>query len=576
MKYLVALVLLLSSGVLRAQLEIAPDTVLYSARTGGAIDTFDVWRNNLPSTFDGGRQLSGSGAFSVDQLFTDMTSYRLNPQLNTGTLRYSSLPYLGFAYSFGSQGTQMLHLRYTQAFSPKLLLNLDYDRTTGSGFLRSSSFSGDFVRLQLQRMGQRYSFRLGGRFQSYETSHPDGITTDTLLNTFGLEFTPVLRSASSTMKMAGVNLQNFLNFTSDSLNHFGLVSKHNYTILHREYYESALDTLPGYTMFNDSVSQTQDLWNQPSISNGAGIYFLNRTTNFYLDATIQHRYWNSWDRRDLRDTNEVDLMSELSFKWKGVQLKNHLRFNIAGGFNGWEEKAQVSYGSQKLKVAGSLLLSSLPADPLQRFYYGNNYDYELNTINRQVWLKVGGKAEYAVNDSILSFGVQAAHFSIPSSYVFNGSSWELSDSLGSASSIGFYGHLGWKFLHWRPKVVLSTDRNGYLPTFQAYSRLYVKGRLFEAKRLQVVAGVDVAYYNAHSVRSYIPSMDAFYWNAIGGTNPGLLNLHAFVSMGIEQFRFYARFENIGYFWNDKTILEAQGYPIAGTRVRVGITWEFFN
>jgi len=56
----------------------------------------------------------------------------------------------------------------------------------------------------------------------------------------------------------------------------------------------------------------------------------------------------------------------------------------------------------------------------------------------------------------------------------------------------------------------------------------------------------------------------------------MVNLHFFASLGIDQFRFYARFENIGYFWNDRSILEAIGYPIAGTRVRVGITWDFFN
>lgn len=574
------LILAISLGA-NAQLELVPDTILFSQRTGGAQDTFDISNNPLPSVFDGGRNLSSQQALSANQLFSDITGYRLNQFTRQEPLRYSSLPHLGFAYSFGSQGTQFLHLRYTQAFNYGFKLNLDYDRSTGAGFLRNTEFTSDNVRLRIQRVGQRYSMKFAGSFQSYRFSHAGGVTTDTATNVdvligLGLEFVPVRRDASSETKMASLEYQNFLNFTSDSLNHFGLVTKHQFQIINRRFFETiGGEAFSDYTQFNYDSVQTQDSWNNPSLANGAGVYFSNKTTGFYLDGVIEHRYWNSWDVRDLRDTSEIDLKSELRFKWKGVSLKNSLRFNLIGGFNGWENRTVAKYDKDRLKIFANALFSSLPADPIQRFYYGNNYDYELSTVNRQVWLNVGGKASYQVKDSVFALEAKANFFSLPSVYVFNGTDWSLSDSLGTASSLQVGGHLAWKFLHWRPSVVFSADRNNYLPTLQAYSRLYVKGRLFKAKKLAAVIGIDAFFNNGFQVRSYIPSMDAFEWGA-GVSNPGMVNLHFFASLGISQFRFYARFENIGYFWNDKTIVESVGYPIAGTRVRVGITWDFFN
>lgn len=586
MKLRVLFFLILLSASAHAQLELVPDTILFTKRSGGLQDTFDIANNPLPTSFDGGRNLTGMYSLSADQLFSDLTRYRLNPLTGQSRLRYTSLPHLGFAYTFGSQGTQFLHLRYTQSFNYGFKFNLDYDRATGAGFLRNTNFSSDNVRMRIQRDGQRYSMTASGSFQAYRISHAGGITQDTAslapgveldaLIALGLEFVPVRRDATSETKMGTAEIQNFINFTEDSLNHLGLVSKHAFQILNRKYFETAGgEAYSDYALFDYDSSRTQDSWNNPSIANGAGVYFLNKTTGFYLDGVLQHRYWNSWDVRDLRDTSEIDLRSELRFQWKGVSLRNSLRFNIVGGFNGWENRSAARYAKNRLSISASALFSSLPADPIQRFYYGNHYDYSLSTVNRQVWLKIGGKASYTIIDSVFALEAKAVLFSLPSVYTFDGAEWSLNDTLGTANSIQFGTHLAWRFLHWRPTVVLSTDRNNYLPTLQGYSRLYLKGKLFKAKKLATTLGFDVSYHNRFRTRAYIPSMDAFYWGA-GDSNPGMVNMHFFASMSIQQIRFYLRYENIGYFWNDRSISEALGYPIAGTRIRIGVSWDFFN
>jgi hypothetical protein len=71
------------------------------------------------------------------------------------------------------------------------------------------------------------------------------------------------------------------------------------------------------------------------------------------------------------------------------------------------------------------------------------------------------------------------------------------------------------------------------------------------------------------------SYNMFFAPGENQTN-SLLNLHAFATFGIEEFRFYVRYENIGYFWSDRRTNEQFGFPISSTRLRVGLTWDFFN
>lgn len=564
-----------------AQLELAPDTVYFSERIGGSFETFDRTLGTLPSTFDGGVAHTGIDGLSVQRLFYDMSNGRLQMPVSYEKLRYSSIPHLGFAYSFGSQATQFLKMNYAQAFSSKLIFNMNYDRTTGSGFVRNARFTQDNVRIQLQRKAKRYSFYLKGSFLSDTLRHSGGLATDTLVQAFGLEFSPVNKNAASLTRRGHIGLQNFINFGRDSINQFGLITKHDYEINHREFVEALVSgdtssTIPGYSMFNYDSLRTEDTWNNPSIRNAAGLYFLNETSNLYVDGVVAHKYWNSRDKRDLRDTSEISIASELRMQWGSVLLSNSMELNLIGGFNGWYENASVGYETDKLKVSGSLKLTSLPANAIQRFYFGNNYEYTLATVNRQVTTSLGGDASYKKSDSTWSVGASGRYFTLTSVYTFDGSSWQLNDSLGSAVSLNVTGKLHLGPLVAIPELVFAADKYGYLPNFQGNMRLELNGRLFKAKRLQAMIGLDLNYTTPFKARTYIASMDTYDWSGAGLRTPNMFNAHVFAAMGIEQFRFYFRFENLGYFWNDRTIQEMNGYPIAGTRIRVGITWDFFN
>lgn len=565
------------------QIDLSPDTILYAQKTGGTIDSFDISNADLPTTFDGGRSILSLYGLSTFSFYEDFTSRKYQKFSTFDPLQYSALPHLGFAYSFGGQGSQFVRLDYSQVYSEKLIFNLKYDRNSGNGFIQNASFTENNVRAQLQRNARRYSFQLKTSFQSFQMSHSGGVVddpeTDVIIDTFGLEFAPVNKvAASSTTKMGSIYLKNYFNFSPDSLNHFGVTTAHHYTITSREYLES--DYLPGiYGTINIDSLTTRDQFNWARIRNAGGAYYLNKKTQFYLDALIEHGYWNFQNLSRNIDTNEISFVTNARIKIKDFVLNNTARLNLMGAFNEWSEEARFKYSNGKIKASGGFTLKNQAPEPFQRSYFANNFNYKLASIENQILMRTGGGLKWDVNDSVLNVGLSGDFTSLSSVYVFNDNVWSDTDNssytfasiqVNARVTIGKFGI--------QPKVIYTTATHNYLPAFQFYSRIFLKGHLFKAKKLEFVVGVDASYITKFNNRVYIPAVDAFNMNNAPGTSQtnAMFNLHAFASFGIEEFRFFVRYENIGYFWNSRTNEELSGYPISTTRMRIGLTWDFFN
>jgi len=580
MRNILFLILLFTNTLVTGQIEYDPDTLTYNERIGGTIDSIDIRNADLPTTFDGGRSISSPIGRSTLNFYQNLTSRTFQRFSSFDKIKFSALPHFGFAYSFGGQSAQFIRLRYSQVFNEHLILNVNYDRNSGTGAFRSNTFQRDDLTVQLQREALRYSFQLKGSYQARSMDHSGGMLIDsTLIEDLGLEFTPVLKGdASSKVKLGTVGLKNYINITGDSSNHFGLTTSHNYAIVNRVYLESDTDSLHLIypNVFIDSIT-TRDQFNWASISNAGGVYFSNIKSRFYIDGLIEHTYWGFQNLGKYTDTNEINLVSNARIRVKDFELRNKFNFNIVGAYNQWGEDVRLVYKRPRFKLSGGLTVQNIAPDPLQRKYFANNYQYALPTIENQFWLRTGGKVLWNIKDSSLTIGAGADFTNLSSTYLFDGETWR-SDSLGdfSFASVGVKATVSFGILNIHPSIVYTADAHGYLPEVQVYTRLFLKARLFKAKKLEALIGVDGSYISSFNHQIYNPAMDLMDWYSAPGNTKPLTNLHFFTTLGIDEFRFYVRYENIGYFWNDKTSQEISGYPIAGTRVRIGLTWDFFN
>ncbi len=576
MKLVITFLLLIIQVFSFGQLMQEVDTLNFYERMNGDLDSIDISGADIATTFDGGISILSPTGLSSQRLFEQYITPIFMSKQSWDKMSFSALPHLGFSYSFGSQSSQFLNARYEQSFSDSLILNIDYKRSSGFGVLRNGGFNRDNVSAQFYRLGKVYSFTLKGRYVSNKINHPGGITTDSLIEDFGLEFTPVYKNnAASQNKQGLVEWDNYFDFNPDSSRSFGMITKHQYEIKNRIYTEedSLYNLYP--SIFIDSLS-TRDQYNLAAIRNGAGVYWMSE--GFYIDAVVDYNYWEYHNLENHKFRNELSIHSDASFNLNKFYLENDFYFNLLGAFNEFYNRLNAKVSLNKLIIGGEFTYEKLAPTPFQRFYRANNTQYEMNEgdIKLQQWTKGGIDAVYTLN-SKMKFSVFTSVFSLSSVYLFDGVQWNLDNNNQIISSVGILSEMKLGALNIHPRFVYSSDQENFLPKIQASSRIFLQGKLFKAKKLEIAGGVDVIYTSSFTNRTYNSLIDTYDFYSVSGDNfTDMINMNAFINLGISEFRFFLRFENIGYFWTPQNLTVVNGYPIAGTRLRIGLTWDFFN
>lgn len=575
MKLLASFLFIVISQLSFGQVFYNIDTLYYADRIDGSIDSIDVNSGDLPSTFDGGIVTYSSGGVLASILYKTIIQPNFQRLHKFSTIEYSSLPHLGFAYSFGAQGTQFIHAKYNHAFTDKLMLDVDYKKSSGGGVIRESDFNLNDLGLQLIRSGKHYSTCLKGGFILNTVSHSGGILSiDSTIQQFGLEFSTVQKgSADSKNKNGQIQWENYFNFLQDSIKQLGFKSFHKYTIQNRVYTEYS-DTLSQlYSIININSDSTRDQSNLASITNGAGVYFASK--HLSIDGVLDYRYWNFQNLGNHSDTTEIGVRSNIRFFAKELKINNYLHFNLIGAANEFENQIAASYRFKKMNFSVNYFIESKTQSPLQRNYFSNNTSYS-NTLSKQTSMGINTLLDVDILAQKYSVGFLGGFTTVSNPFLYNGSNWR-NDSIDfNLAYLGVKGAIKFGPLHINPKFIYSVSGNGYLPGVQALGRVYVKGNLFKAKKLEAMIGIDASYVSSYRLKTYISYMDTYEWSGVEVNSNPVTNLHAFVSIGISEFRLFLRYENIGYFWNNNLSQEVLNYPIAGTRMRIGITWDFFN
>lgn len=575
MKNLIIIVLVLFSGVSFGQFITHYDTIKLKKTPLSGTDSVDIKFAENPTAFDGGVAQSGAN-LTVNNVVNRISGRWLIDPTGSQPTYFSALPYLGFTYSFGAQGSQYLRAYYSQAFNDSLVLNIYYNKALGNGYYRNSAFDRNKLQLSLIRQGTFYSFKLNGLYSSGNFQHSGGLRTDTLIELYGLEFSPVNKNdAQSKYRNAQISFSNYFDVVPSEKTAIGVLHKASYSIVNRKYGE--IDTLTGiYSTINFNSDTTQDEYNLPSISNFGGV-FLQRG-KFYFDGGIQHTYWNYLNMTFRKDTTELDITSKLDWSLFNLDLRNDFKLNLFGRYNEWYDHADVfaQFGSFKLKAW--MRVGQYALDPFRRYFVGNTFDYSTTGAQKEFKVQVGGEVNTRFWEDKISVKAGLNQFTSPNLYVFNGQNWQ-NDSLNNVSisqlSLSPSLHLG--YFNMDNRIIYNLMNIDMMPQFQFFSRMYFKGKVFEAKRLELTTGIDFQYNTSYNVFNYVPALDIA---TIGAVSPSLsssrTNMDAFINFGLERFSFYFRYENIAYYWEDQLRMVVENYPIAAPRMRIGIAWDFFN
>jgi len=174
----------------------AVDTLTYSYRIGGSLDSIDLLSGFNSVTYPGAgwntrnNVLEPAGFIHSPggQLFWRNSPFK--------SYMYTGLPHLGVGYQFGSNAQQYVRAEFQQVFHSNVMLNIRYIKKTSNGVLRNSAFNEEDVQLALKRTGKIYSFDLHTSYESSKVEQSGGITSDTLPDYYSLQFIPVIKGSS--------------------------------------------------------------------------------------------------------------------------------------------------------------------------------------------------------------------------------------------------------------------------------------------------------------------------------------------------------------------------------------------
>lgn len=578
MNYIVFIVFLLCSNLGFGQYSFygqKPDTVFLSQRVGGELDSIDISFTRHSSSF-----LDGGNGRIENTIPINFFNYNPGGSLfrefsAKKKMRFSALPHLGFGYVFGTQGNQYVTTNYQQGFRKGVLLNIDYDLMRSNGFLRNSLTNQHDVQLQLQKHGSFYSFKIDGGFLKKDFGQNGGITTDSLIDNFGLAFTPVRKStAQSNFKLANIRVDHYFDFIRrDSVVGTGLYIENEIRVLNRKYQEQS-DTLSLlYPQVNYDSLVTNDQYQLSESIQSAGVFFNSKA--LFFRGGFQTNYWKYSNLGFNHDTTEVNLDGQIRIENKLLRFFNRTNFNLIGASHEWYSNSTVSVRLGKIHLNGLLAVSNLLPEQFQRFYYGNNIHYSIPSIQKQFRSNFKAVADYSFKKKS-KVGVVVSTNSLVNNYFFNNTTWQR-DSISSLNyfQIGIIGKTSYKILH--ASLQANYFRGEYVPDLLIQSRLSLQGRILKGRKLLAQIGLEGSFRSDYDLLAYSPLVDAFMvTNTPLGVSPQQFNLHVFGGFEISQFRFFFRVENIGYVWNDQKSLIVSGYPIPAMNIRLGITWDFFN
>jgi hypothetical protein len=554
------------------------DTLKIGYRIGGKLDSVDYNAGNVSSSVPGGLYDLKTPIINPQFSFKFPGGQRFYGLKPFEKIRFSGLPHLGFSYVFGSNGFQAIRTEYQQAFNHNFLLNINYTNSKSNGIARSSAFAHHHLSLQLVRPGIHYSFELQGMLETSNVHQYGGIKNDSLIDYYPLDFLTVTKpNALSRTKRVRIIQSNYIDFLKDSTRALGLVTTHELTIKKFNYNESdsinKLSSIYPVINYDSSVTADQHQWSQ--FANGIG-FFANLNTS-KLKGGINAKFWNFQNLGRYYDTLELNLVGNYHYATRHFYVDNQTDLNLVGAKNEFLNYFHLNQSGKKYIADFRINYENKLPDYYQRYAYGNTYNANPFTIEKQQRFNSG--VSYLRSFEKITLTGSYTYTVAKNNYFFIVDRWR-NDVVRNLNFHQLSLRADWqlKIVHVQPMYQLTLNSKAYeiIPKHALLARVFLKKHVFKSRKMEAILGMDVAIYSAYQRLGYLSAVSAFDFSSVSTMSSGYSNLHLFGGFQLDEFRFFVRAENLGYYWTKPQTKVLNGYPIIPLQLKVGITWDFFN
>ena len=495
--------------------------------------------------------------------------------LSDQPLRFTALPLLGFAYAFGTQGSQHLKFSYAQAFKHGWLLNVHYTGHGANGFVRNNAWKQRDYRFDVAKQSERYQTKLTLEGLVDNRQFSGGIQIDSLAGSFPLPLLPVRKdSCSANLRIQRISMQQSFNFLKDSSRFFGLIHQSNLSSTKRLYAEQ--DTLAGLynTIFFDSTS-TLDRLELVSTLNRVGLSLSNK--GFSINAMLLGEYWRMRMAGFQHDTLELGFRSELNYVISSWKLGASVDHRLIGAFGStrFELTAKGNiFKNHQLRV--SCFQGSVAPDVYQRFYYGNTLHFQLATPELQRLIQVNT----SLNGTLfgIDYELQVKGLSTQGVYQFQNQQWDASTENSNKRLIQGALSLSKSFQGFSvsPNVRYLVMENSVFPSVITGASVGYNGFITKSKNLYLFSKISYQFYNRYLPLTLGPMLSQVNLTPTGTVDYSYHNLAATVGFKVKTFRFFVSGANLGSLWMNAAQPLYEHLPIPSWQLQVGLVWEFWN
>ncbi len=526
-------------------------------------------RSTVPSSYPHNRVF-----LDPIRLYQPMGGFMHPLSLEIKPLVFAPLPFIGFAFAFGAQGSQHLKLAYRQSFRKGWIANVDYFSHAGNGFVRNNAWKQRNYQFSVAKRSKLYATSLIFSGLNDTRQFSGGLQIDSLAASFPLDLLPVKKdSCSSSWQMQQVHWKQSLNFLHDSLRFLGLYSQSLLNVNRRVYAEK--DTLQGLypNIYYDSIS-TLDKYELVTQENSLGMAYQKNGMSVKLGGNMS--YWRLRNHVQ-RDTLEIGMEASLNYRWKGWGFNADFQKNAVGAFQSSKVTAGIKGHLGRghyLKIEGTF--TEVAPEILQRFYLGNTQQYHLTNPELQNVLKLDMDLKGTI--SSIEYELRIQVLNTKSVYQWVNNQWSNNENSSSQNlllgSLGLAKHF--KAWYVKPNFQYLLQKDNVLPTFQLGTAVGYSGYITKSKNLFFYTKVNYGYVVGYVPIMLNPLLAQYDYNQ---PTIGRLNYHDLsITSGfkVKTFQFFLSGGNLGSLWMPSDQALYKGLPIPAWQLQLGIIWEFWN
>lgn len=224
-----------------------------------------------------------------------------------------------------------------------------------------------------------------------------------------------------------------------------------------------------------------------------------------------------------------------------------------------------------------------------RHYHGRHFLWDNDDLSNTTHTRIQGLLSYAKTKTSLRIAVDELtnYTYLAQAYTINNQYQRIGTEVGVRQSseainvltASLSQDVAWGPLHWESVITFQNSSSQTalpLPKLNIYSNLFF--RLKIAKVLKCDVGADVRYFTKYYAPDYSPALGQFVvqenTDRIEIGNYPIVN--AYANFHLQQTRFFVMYSHANAGSGTKASFLVPHYPLNGSIIRFGLSWNFFN